>query len=191
MKPKYNFLVKKKVSVIVEVYLWWKLQASLIFLSGRTCTIGGWLNTFLPHCKNNLIQWKLCFTWSAGTAWSVAAAWSTESGVVSSHSFPPAPYHPPVQPAVGCWPLSQCCPSQYQQSQTKSGLSEALLDEAEAPVSRGQTWCGLWSGSEGRDYGGACAWTTRHNTRAQTCSCFCFGHCTFTFQVHTLFSPTS
>ncbi len=27
-----------------------KLQASLIFLSGRTCTIGGWLNTFLPHC---------------------------------------------------------------------------------------------------------------------------------------------
>ncbi len=33
-----------------EVYLWWKLQASLIFLSGRTCTIGGWLNTFLPHC---------------------------------------------------------------------------------------------------------------------------------------------
>ncbi len=38
------------VSLIVEVYLWWKLQASLIFLSGRTCTIGGWLNTFLPHC---------------------------------------------------------------------------------------------------------------------------------------------
>ncbi len=36
--------------LIVEVYLWWKLQASLIFLSGRTCTIGGWLNTFLPHC---------------------------------------------------------------------------------------------------------------------------------------------
>ena len=39
------------LSVIVEVYLWWKLQSSLIFLSGRTCTIGGWLNTFLPHCK--------------------------------------------------------------------------------------------------------------------------------------------
>ncbi len=38
------------LSLIVEVYLWWKLQASLIFLSGRTCTIGGWLNTFLPHC---------------------------------------------------------------------------------------------------------------------------------------------
>ena len=38
------------LSVIVEVYLWWKLPASLIFLSGRTCTIGGWLNTFLPHC---------------------------------------------------------------------------------------------------------------------------------------------
>ncbi len=31
------------LSLIVEVYLWWKLQASLIFLSGRTCTIGGWL----------------------------------------------------------------------------------------------------------------------------------------------------
>ena len=41
----YFFLI---LSVIVEVYLWWKLQASLIFLSGRTCTIGGWLNTFLP-----------------------------------------------------------------------------------------------------------------------------------------------
>ena len=39
------------LSVIVEVYLWWKLQASLIFLSGRTCTIGGWLNHFLPHCR--------------------------------------------------------------------------------------------------------------------------------------------
>ncbi len=38
------------LSLIVEVYLWWKLQASLIFLSARTCTIGGWLNTFLPHC---------------------------------------------------------------------------------------------------------------------------------------------
>jgi hypothetical protein len=38
------------LSVIVEVYLWWKLQASRSFLSGRTCTIGGWLNTFLPHC---------------------------------------------------------------------------------------------------------------------------------------------
>ncbi len=34
------------LSLIVEVYLWWKLQASLIFLSGRTCTVGGWLNTF-------------------------------------------------------------------------------------------------------------------------------------------------
>ncbi len=39
------------LSLTVEVYLWWKLQASLIFLSGRTCTVGGWLNTFLPHCK--------------------------------------------------------------------------------------------------------------------------------------------
>ncbi len=38
------------LSLIVEVYLWWKLQASLFFLSGRTCTIGGWLNTYLPHC---------------------------------------------------------------------------------------------------------------------------------------------
>ncbi len=43
----FSFLI---LSLIVEVYLWWKLQASLIFLSGRTCTIGGWLNTFLPHC---------------------------------------------------------------------------------------------------------------------------------------------
>ncbi len=42
--------------LIVEVYLWWKLQASLIFLSGRTCTIGGWLNTFLPHCMCQFLQ---------------------------------------------------------------------------------------------------------------------------------------
>ena len=44
---------RKKILIlsdIVEVYLWWKLQASLIFLSRRTCTIGGRLNTFLPHC---------------------------------------------------------------------------------------------------------------------------------------------
>ena len=38
-------------SFIVEVYLWWKLQASLIFLCGSTCTIGGWPNTFWPHCR--------------------------------------------------------------------------------------------------------------------------------------------
>ncbi len=44
------------LSLIVEVYLWWKLQASLIFISGRTCTIGGWLNTFLPHCMYIYIQ---------------------------------------------------------------------------------------------------------------------------------------
>ncbi len=43
----FSFLI---LSLIVEVYLWWKLQASLIFLSGRTCIIGGWLNNFLPHC---------------------------------------------------------------------------------------------------------------------------------------------
>ncbi len=42
------------LSLIVEVYLWWQLQASLIFLSGRTCTIGGWLNTVLPHCMYNV-----------------------------------------------------------------------------------------------------------------------------------------
>ena len=28
----------------------------LIFLSGSTCTIGGWLNTFLPHCTGSLDQ---------------------------------------------------------------------------------------------------------------------------------------
>ncbi len=42
------------LSPIVEVYLSWKLQASLIFLSGRTCTIGGWLNTFFPHCISRM-----------------------------------------------------------------------------------------------------------------------------------------
>ena len=36
---------------------WWKLQASLIFLSRRTCTIGGWLNTFLPHCTWCMLLW--------------------------------------------------------------------------------------------------------------------------------------
>ncbi len=49
------------LSLIVEVYLWWKLQASLIFLSGRTCTIGGWLNTFLPHCISSWLPEKNCF----------------------------------------------------------------------------------------------------------------------------------
>lgn len=39
------------LSLIVEVYLWWKLQASLIFLCGRTRTIDGWLSTFMPHCS--------------------------------------------------------------------------------------------------------------------------------------------
>ncbi len=48
------------LSLIVEVYLWWKLQASLIFLSGRTCTIGGWLNTFLPHCMYMYIYVCVC-----------------------------------------------------------------------------------------------------------------------------------
>ncbi len=48
----FSFLI---LSLIVEVYLWWKLQASLVFLSGRTCTIGGWLNTFLPHCMYTLV----------------------------------------------------------------------------------------------------------------------------------------
>ncbi len=48
------------LSLIVEVYLWWKLQASLIFLSGRTCTIGGWLNTFLPHCVYIYIYICIC-----------------------------------------------------------------------------------------------------------------------------------
>ena len=38
------------------MYLWWKLQASLIFLSGRTCTIGGWLNTFLLHYR--VLEWN-------------------------------------------------------------------------------------------------------------------------------------
>ncbi len=47
------------LSLIVEVYIWWQLQASLIFLSGRTCTIGGWLNTFLPHC----IYFKYLYTY--------------------------------------------------------------------------------------------------------------------------------
>ncbi len=48
------------LSLIVEVYLWWKLQASLIFLSGRTCTIGGWLNTFFPHCICIYIYVYIC-----------------------------------------------------------------------------------------------------------------------------------
>ncbi len=51
------------LSLIVEVNLWWKLQASLIFLSGRTCTIGGWLNTFLPHCSS-LCCWTRCLIYS-------------------------------------------------------------------------------------------------------------------------------
>ena len=52
---RFFFLI---LTVIVEVYLW--LQASLIFLSGRTCTIGGWLNTFLPHCMWGIQPSQLC-----------------------------------------------------------------------------------------------------------------------------------
>ena len=48
---RFFFLI---LSVIVEVYLWWQLQASLIFLRGRTCTIGGWLNTFCPTVDNKM-----------------------------------------------------------------------------------------------------------------------------------------
>ncbi len=55
------------LSLIVEVYLWWKLQASLIFLSGRTCTIGGWLNTFLPHCIYITFNWILNWTHISST----------------------------------------------------------------------------------------------------------------------------
>ena len=32
--------------------------AGLIFLSGRTCTIGDGLNTFLPHCTLKLLTKK-------------------------------------------------------------------------------------------------------------------------------------
>lgn len=42
------------LSLTVEVYLRGKLQASVIFLSERTCTTGGWLNTFLPN-ENKII----------------------------------------------------------------------------------------------------------------------------------------
>ena len=49
------------LSVIVEVYLWWKLQASLIFLSGRTCTIRGWLNTFFCPTVHMEILLTLCY----------------------------------------------------------------------------------------------------------------------------------
>ncbi len=51
------------LSLVVEVYLWWKLQASLIFLSGRTCIIGGWLNTFLPHCMSTLQSMVGLYIW--------------------------------------------------------------------------------------------------------------------------------
>ncbi len=58
------------LSLIFEVYLWWKLQASLIFLSGRTCTIGGWLNKFLPHCiyiyKSSFVN---LFIWFIENIW--------------------------------------------------------------------------------------------------------------------------
>ena len=103
------------------------------------------------------------------------AAWSRESGVVASHGFPPAPYHPPVQPAVGCWPvtvLSFTTPAISNKVYTLVFLKRCLMRPKQ---SQGQSWCGLWSGNEGPDCGGAYAWSTRHNTRAQTCSCF--GHC--------------
>jgi len=39
--------------LIVEVYIWWKLQISLIILSKIISTISGWLNTFWPYCISN------------------------------------------------------------------------------------------------------------------------------------------
>jgi len=70
------------LSLIVEVYLWWKWQVSLIFLSGRTCTIGGWLNTFLPHCINQVVSARTSrsedqmFHWSQkpGYVWLVSTS---------------------------------------------------------------------------------------------------------------------
>ena len=62
------------LSVIVEVYLWWKLQASLIFLSGRICTIGGWLNTFLPHCTWGVSPILLCRSSEALSGWMGSVA---------------------------------------------------------------------------------------------------------------------
>ncbi len=69
------------LSLIVEVYLWWKLQASLLFLSGRTCTIGGWLNTFLPHCTfpSPTVLYKIMRPCSVGPAVSIQAQWFYES----------------------------------------------------------------------------------------------------------------
>ncbi len=47
-----------------------KLQASLIFLSGRTWTIGGWLNTFLPHCMYSILgRGSFCFNYCLNSAW--------------------------------------------------------------------------------------------------------------------------
>ena len=67
-------------SLIVEVYLWCKLQASLIFLSGRTCTIGGWLNTFLPHCIYTHTQQGHSYHWNRTTIQlHTSATFSTSS----------------------------------------------------------------------------------------------------------------
>ena len=43
------------------MYLWWKLQASLIFLSGRTCTIVGWLNIFFAPLYTQLVFKGIAF----------------------------------------------------------------------------------------------------------------------------------
>ncbi len=71
------------LSLIVEVYLWWKLQASLIFLSGRTCTIGGWLNTVLPHCI--YIYQNLFKKGALDTSWHLYHDASFLKQLVNSH----------------------------------------------------------------------------------------------------------
>ncbi len=40
----------------VEGYLWWKLQISSFFVSGKTRKIGSVSNTYLPHCIYQRLQ---------------------------------------------------------------------------------------------------------------------------------------
>ncbi len=59
---RFSFLIP---SLIVEVYLQWKLQISPFFVSGETWKIVSVSNTYLAHCNlkaETCFAYKLCFS---------------------------------------------------------------------------------------------------------------------------------
>ncbi len=69
------------------------------FLSGRTCTIGGWLNTFLPHCMCFMCMWLPCSCSAVALmtlSWYIVLCGSSGSERIVCSLFTP------VKLSVGC-----------------------------------------------------------------------------------------